>query len=61
MRTITKHTKDLLEKGKRLTKFDLSYEIGRNNVFSPLSISYEHFKREELVNEFNKIYNLSIK
>ena len=50
-----------LEAGKRLTKDDLSWEIGRKQPTNILSLSPESFKREEIVRGFNKIFNMDIK
>ena len=50
-----------IENNKRLTKDDMAYEIGKIETYSIVSISYENFKRDEIVATFNKMFGTDIK
>ena len=50
-----------IENNKRLTKDDMAYEIGKIDEYNIVSISYEYFKRDEIVETFNKMFGTEIK
>ena len=49
-----------IQNEKRLAKSELAYEIGKIEPYSAVSINYNHFKREEMVSKFNKLFGTEI-
>lgn len=47
--------------GKRLTKFDMAYQIGHFDATNAAHLYVDVFRRDEIVNVFNKIFNTNIK
>jgi hypothetical protein len=54
------NTLKLIQENKRLTKSDMAYQISNVEPNNIVSISYDFFKREEIVTTFNKIFGTSI-
>ncbi len=50
-----------IEENKRLTKSDMGYQIGNVDPYHIASISWDYFKREEIVETFNRIFGTEIK
>ncbi len=53
-------TKRKMEQGKRLTKEDMGYEIGRIDATHPAHIYWDTLKREELLHFFNDLFGTAI-
>ena len=49
-----------IEKGKRLTKCDMGYQIGHVEVYHPASIYWDKMSRDYMVKAFNKVFGTSI-
>ena len=50
-----------IEAGKRLTKSELAYQIGHVEPLNIVAISWDYFKREEIVSTFNQMFGTEIK
>jgi hypothetical protein len=50
-----------MQEGKRLTKCDMAYQIGNVEPCHIVAISWDYFKREEIVSTFNRIFGTEIK
>jgi hypothetical protein len=50
-----------IEKGKKLTKSEMAYQIGAKNAHSPISIFYDSYSRNEILNYFNLMFNVNTK
>jgi hypothetical protein len=50
-----------IEAGKRLTKSEMAYQIGHIEPYSSMAISWDFFKRDEIVETFNKMFGTGIK
>ena len=46
---------------KRLTKSEMAYQIGHTEVYHPVSIYWDTYKRDEIVVIFNKMFGTEIK
>jgi len=46
--------------GKRFTKMDIAYEIGRHEPYHPASLYWDSLRREELVAFFNEMFGTDI-
>jgi hypothetical protein len=58
---ITPNTLKMIQENKRLTKSDMAYQIGIIEPYSSISISWDFFKRDEIVSSFNQTFGTSIK
>lgn len=54
-------TKMRYEEGKRFTKIDIGYEIGRHEPYHPAALYWDSLRREELVSFFNEIFGTDIR
>ena len=54
-------TLKMIQENKRLTKSDMAYQIGNVEPYHSMSISWDFFKRDEIVTTFNQIFGTSIK
>jgi hypothetical protein len=50
-----------IQEGKRLTKNDMAYQIGHIEPLNIVAISWDYFKREEIVSTFNQMFGTEIK
>ena len=50
-----------IESGKRLSKSDMAYQIGQFDPYNIVSLSWNYFKRDEIVSAFNKMFGTEIK
>lgn len=46
--------------GKRFTKMDIAYEIGRHEPYHPASLYWDSLRRKELVVFFNEMFGTDI-
>ncbi len=53
-------TKRKMEQGKRLTKEDMAYEIGRIEAYHPASLYWDTLKRDEIRHFFNDLFGTTI-
>jgi hypothetical protein len=53
-------TKRKMEQGKRLTKEDMAYEIGRIDAYHPAHLYWDKIKREEILKFFNDLFGTAI-
>lgn len=53
-------TKRKYDEGKRFTKDDIGYEIGRHDPYHPASLYWDKLKRDELVQFFNQMFGTDI-
>lgn len=53
-------TKRKMEQGKRLTKEDMAYEIGRIEAYHPASLYWDTLKRDEIRRFFNDLFGTEI-
>ena len=53
-------TKMRYEEGKRFTKLDIAYEIGRHEPYHPASPYWDSLHRKELVTFFNDMFGTDI-
>lgn len=53
-------TKRKIEQGKRLTKEDMAYEIGRIEASHPAHIYWDILKRAEILHFFNDLFGTEI-
>jgi hypothetical protein len=53
-------TKKRYEEGKRFTKIDIGYEIGRHDLYHPATLYWDSFRREKLVAFFNEMFGTDI-
>jgi hypothetical protein len=53
-------TKRKMEQGKRLTKEDMAYEIGRIEAYHPASLYWDTLKRNEILHFFNELFGTMI-
>lgn len=53
-------TKRKMEQGKRLTKEDMGYEIGRIEAYHPASLYWDTLKRDEILRFFNDLFGTEI-
>lgn len=51
----------MIQDNKRITKSELAYQIGHIAPFHVASVSYEIFKRDEMVSIFNRMFGTEIK
>lgn len=49
-----------IQGNKRLTKEDMAYQIGRIDPYHSVAISWDYFKREEIVSAFNRLFGTDI-
>ena len=49
-----------IEKGKRLTKCDIGYQIGHVEAYHPASLYWDEMKRDYMVDAFNKVFGTNI-
>lgn len=49
-----------IQEGKRLSKFEMGYQIGQAVPLHVVSISWDLFKRDEIVSTFNKMFGTEI-
>jgi hypothetical protein len=54
-------TQKRIEEGKRLTKSDMAFQIGHIEPMNIIAISWDSFKREEVVTAFNRMFGTEIK
>ncbi|GHU91177.1 hypothetical protein FACS1894155_10520 [Bacteroidia bacterium] len=54
-------TKKRYEEGKRFTKIDIGYEIGRHEPYHPASLYWDSLHRKELIVFFNDMFGTDIK
>ena len=47
--------------GKRFTKLDMGYEIGRHEPYHPASLYWDSYPRDTIVAHFNKLFGTDIK
>jgi hypothetical protein len=50
-----------IQDNKRLTKSDMGYQIGHIEPYHPVSLYWDFYKRDEVVEAFNKLFGTSIK
>ena len=50
-----------IQENKRLTKHDMAWEIGNIEPMNVISISWDYFKRDEIVSKFNQFFGTEIK
>jgi hypothetical protein len=50
-----------IQEDKRLTKSDMGYQIGHADPYHPVSLYWDHYKRDEVVEAFNEMFGTSIK
>jgi hypothetical protein len=50
-----------IDAGKRLTKSEMAYQIGHTAPLHTVSISWDFFKREEIVSTFNQMFGTEVK
>ena len=48
------------DQGKRFTKMDIAYEIGRHEPYHPASLYWDSLRREELAAFFNDMFGTDI-
>lgn len=53
-------TKQRYDNGKRFTKIDIAYEIGRHEPYHPASLYWDSLHRKELVTFFNDMFGTDI-
>ena len=51
----------MIQDNKRLTKDEMAYQIGHIEVYHPVSIYWDTYKRDEIVIIFNKMFGTDIK
>jgi len=61
MEIVSKEIREKVDAGKRLTKFDMAFELDRSLPCSLYVVFIEHYKRDDLVEKFNNVFNTSIK
>lgn len=49
-----------IQDNKRLTKEDMAYQIGKIDPYHSIAISWNYFKREEIVSAFNHLFGTEI-
>ena len=49
-----------IQDGKRLTKSEMGFQIGHAVPLHVVSISWDYFKRDEIVSTFNKMFGTEI-
>jgi hypothetical protein len=54
-------TLQMIEAGKRLTKSEMAYQIGHIEPYNIVAISWDFFKRDEIVETFNKMFGTEVK
>lgn len=55
------YTKKQIADGKRLTKSDMAYCIHHADHWNSVGMYPEYYKRDEIVDEFNRIFETNIK
>jgi hypothetical protein len=50
-----------IQENKRLTKSEMGYEIGNIESCHPVSLYWDYYKRDEVVEAFNELFGTSIK
>lgn len=50
-----------MQDGKRLTKSEMAYQIGHVEPCHIVAVSWDFFRREEIVSTFNRIFGTEIK
>ncbi|GHV48286.1 hypothetical protein FACS1894181_03610 [Bacteroidia bacterium] len=50
-----------MQDGKRLTKSEMAYQIGHVESCHTVAVSWDFFRREEIVSTFNRIFGTEIK
>jgi len=53
-------TKKRYEEGKRFTKLDIAYEIGRHEPYHPAFLYWDSLHRKELITYFNDMFGTDI-
>ena len=53
-------TKARYEAGKRFTKLDMGYEIGRHEAYHPASLYWDTYTREQMLLHFNTMFGTDI-
>lgn len=61
MKTLGKTATQKINEGKRMTKSELAYEIHFAEHYNAIGMYYNHFTRNEIVEEFNKLFNTDVK
>jgi hypothetical protein len=54
-------TQKRYDEGKRFTKSDIGYEIGRYETYRPASLYWHHYTREQMIEHFNRMFGTDIK
>jgi len=60
-KNISKRILKRMQENKKLTKSELSYEIGRYKPLSAYHLYYDNIKRDDMVKYFNNLFNTKIK
>jgi hypothetical protein len=55
------NTKKKYDEGKRFTKEDIGYEIGRHDPYHPAYLYWDSIKRDDMVRFFNQMFGTEIK
>jgi hypothetical protein len=50
-----------IQEKRRLTKSEMAYQIGHIEPLNTVAISWDYFKREDIVSTFNQIFGTEIK
>jgi hypothetical protein len=50
-----------IQDNKRLTKSEMAYQVGHIEAFHIVAVSWDYFKREEIVSTFNRMFGTEIK
>jgi hypothetical protein len=50
-----------VQNGKRLTKSEMAYQIGRIEPYHSVAVSWDFFSREEIVLTFNRFFGTEVK
>jgi hypothetical protein len=45
---------------KRLTKFDMAYQIGKIEPYHSIAVSWDYFTRDEIAGKFNQMFGTEI-
>ena len=51
----------MIQENKRLAKSEMAYQIGHVEVYHPVSIYWDTYKRDEIVVIFNQLFGTDIK
>jgi hypothetical protein len=50
-----------IQDGKRLTKSEMAYQIGRIEPYHSIVVSWDFFSRDEIVSTFNRFFGTEVK